>query len=79
GCNPCTPQAPSVSFTAKAAGDCLGDTQVVGGSWSLSLTSVTPASGSGSGGKYYTPHGSFTATLAGADGAAGTATLAITF
>jgi hypothetical protein len=78
GCDPCTPQAPSVSFTANAAGDCLGDTQPAVGTWSLSLTSVTAAS-PGNGGKYYTPHGSLTATMAGASGAAGTATLSITF
>ena len=78
GCDPCTPQPPAVSFTANAAGDCLGDTQPAVGSWSLSLTSVTAAS-PGNSDKYYTPHGSFTATMAGADGSPGSATLSVTF
>ena len=78
GCEPCTPQPPSVSYTAKAAGDCLGTQQTPSGSWTLTLTSVTPST-AGTSATTYTPHGTFTTSLAGADGAPGTVTLSITF
>jgi hypothetical protein len=76
-CGPCEPQEPSVGFTAQGPADCLGNTTPAFGSWTLSLTSVTEASGGGQGLSYYTPHGSFSATMDGGD--AGTATFVVGF
>jgi hypothetical protein len=81
GCAPCTPQAPSVSYTANGTMDCLGNSKSALGSWHLSLTSVTPAgSGTGQGLMYFTPHGTLTATMMiDGDGGSGTATLTASF
>jgi hypothetical protein len=79
GCNPCTPQAPAVSYLAQGATDCIGDTQAAIGSWHLSLTSVAPGGTSGST-TYYLPHGTFTATMpADGDAGAGSAMLSVSF
>jgi hypothetical protein len=79
-CTACTAQAPSVSYTAQGATDCMGNSQTPIGSWRLSLTSVAPgATGTGSSLSYFTPHGSFDATMMAADGSADTATLSVTF
>ena len=56
----------------------MGNSQTPSGSWQLSLTSVTPAQ-TDSGLTYYTPHGTFTATMVAADGSADTATLSVRF
>jgi hypothetical protein len=79
-CMPCTPQQPSVSYTAQGTTDCMGNSQAPIGSWQFSLTSVTPGdAGTGSGLTYFTPHGSFTAAMMADDGSSGTATLSVTF
>jgi hypothetical protein len=80
GCTPCTPQQPSVSYTAKGPTDCMGNSQTAIGSWQLSLTSVVPGtSGTGSGLSYFTPHGTFTAAMVASDGGSDTATLSVSF
>jgi hypothetical protein len=80
GCMACSPQAPSVSYTAQGPTDCMGNSQTPVGSWQLSLTSVDPGEGgTGSGLSYFTPHGSFVATMVAADGSSDTATLSVTF
>lgn len=76
GCDPCTPEHKSASFTARAIDDCAGDEQTASGSWTLTLTSVTAAESSGT---LQTPHGSLTATLAAATGTTGTLDLNLTF
>jgi hypothetical protein len=80
GCSPCTPTAPSVGYTAKGSGDCIGSTLTPVGSWHLSLTSVTAAAdaGSGTGLRFYLPHGTLTAQLVG-DRDAGNATVTAAF
>jgi hypothetical protein len=80
GCEPCTPQPPSVSYTAQGSADCIGDTTTPIGSWNLTLTSVTPVStDAGSRLSYYTSHGTFTATMIAGDGGADTAGFSVTF
>jgi hypothetical protein len=80
GCSPCTPQPPSVSYMAQSSTDCMGNSQTPIGSWQLSLASVTAGdAGTGSGLTYFTPHGSFTATLVATDGSAASVTLSVTF
>ncbi len=80
GCTACTAQQPSVSYTAQGTTDCIGNAQTAIGSWQLSLTSVAPGdAGTSSGLSYFTPHGTFTATMVAADGSSDTATLTVTF
>jgi hypothetical protein len=80
GCTACTPQEPSVGYAAKGTTDCMGNPQTPKGSWQLSLTSVEAEStGTGSGLSYFTPHGTFTATMVAAAGSSDTATLAVSF
>jgi hypothetical protein len=82
GCEPCTAQRPEVDYSAQAASDCLGDTQTVGGSWTLTLTSVVPYKGGGAGSdSEYTAHGTLVATLLdqGGAGTNTTATFSATF
>ncbi len=78
GCAPCTPQPPSVTFSAHGSADCVGNTETPSGSWKLSLTSVTPTDASTEPSvPYYEPRGTFTANLEGGD--AGTAVLSVSF
>jgi hypothetical protein len=64
GCEPCTPQQPEVNYSAQVASDCLGETQTVEGSWTLTLTSVVPYEGGGAGSdSEYMAHGTLVATL----------------
>ena len=82
GCQgiPCEPQPPSLSFVGAGTSDCIGDTQAPQGTWTVNLTSVTPAvAGSGTGLTYYTPHGTLQASLLADDAGTGTAELAISF
>jgi hypothetical protein len=81
GCQgiPCEPQPPSLSFVGAGSTDCIGDMQAPQGTWTLNLTSVTPASGSGSSLEYYTPHGTLQASLPADDAGTGAADLAISF
>ena len=56
----------------------MGNAQTAIGSWQLSLTSVAPGdAGTSSGLSYFTPHGTFTATMVAADGSLDTATLTV--
>jgi hypothetical protein len=63
---PCVPsEGPSVQYSAAAGGLCL-DTETYAqlGSWTLTLTSVTPEDGGSQlQGTYYIAHGSLTATM----------------
>ena len=77
GCDPCTPQQPSVSFAVSGAEDCLGKPTAVQGSWMLTLTSVELAGTNGL--TYYTPHGTLTASLMAADGSGGPTQLSLSF
>jgi hypothetical protein len=81
GCEPCTPAAPGVGYSAVGTGDCIGDTSTALGSWTLTLTSVTEADAGTSGSPtYYTPHGTFTATMVDAsDAGTETVTLSASF
>ena len=80
GCTTCTAQQPSVGYTAQGTTDCMGNAQTAIGSWQLSLTSVALGdTGTRSGLSYFTPHGTFTATMVAADGSSDTATLTATF
>ena len=81
----CQPQAPEACYVAKAADSCLPDSQSPVGSWTLTLTEVTPyAMDAGSTSmSYYVVHGRFTATMVEDQGTADagtiTADLAIDF
>ena len=80
GCTPCAPSPPEDGYEAHVASDCLGSTQTVTGSWSVTLTSVTPSSGvAGRPGTYYTPHGTFVAQVSDENGGTDTATLTLSF
>jgi hypothetical protein len=82
GCEPCTPQQPEVDYGASAASDCLGDTQPVAGSWTVTLTSVVPYeddAGANENGPHYTTHGTVTATLPDEEGGTDTVTLTMGF
>jgi hypothetical protein len=79
GCEPCSPQPPAVSYTAQGSADCLGDTTIPIGSWDLVLTSVTPTDAGSGGLRFYTSHGTFTATMVGGEGGADTATFSVSF
>jgi hypothetical protein len=81
GCTPCAPKMPSVSYAAQGSSDCTGNTQTPVGSWHLTLTSVTMDDGGpASGPSYYTPHGTFTATMVlGGDGGTETADVSASF
>jgi hypothetical protein len=70
----CTPFAPELDFVALAADDCRGDSTTPIGSWTLTLTSVTPypADAGAYGVVYYAVHGTLTATLADEQGDGGT-------
>ncbi len=61
GCEPCAPDPPGHEYA--------------GGAWTLTLTADPIATGTDAG--LFTPHGSFTATLSGADG--GAVTVSATF
>ena len=62
---PCEPEAPSVSYTADATADCIGNKTPAKGSWTLTLTSVDSVEAGISSGsmRYFTPHGTFTASM----------------
>ena len=81
----CQPVTPEVCYEAKAASSCLPGSQSPLGSWTLTLTSVTPyVSDAGSSGmSYYVVHGSFVATMvedqSAADAGVVTAQLSIGF
>jgi hypothetical protein len=77
-CGPCTLNPPSVEYQAQAASSCYGAAQSVVGSWQISLTSVTPASGPGSGDSYLV-HGSLTANIGGGSSGTSSATLSLAF
>jgi hypothetical protein len=80
GCAPCTPQEPAVSFVGRGSANCIGSTQSPLGSWQLSLSAVTANdAGTGPGVTYFTPHGTFTANLVGADNASETMTITASF
>jgi hypothetical protein len=79
----CAPIAPELDFVALASDDCRGDSTTPTGSWTLTLTSVTPypADAGAYGVLYYAVHGTLTATLADeqSDGGTSGVSLALTF
>jgi hypothetical protein len=82
GCEPCTPQPPSVSYVANGPSDCIGGSLTPLGSWDVSLTSVAATHTDASEGNitYFTPHGTLTATLVNAgDAGADSVTLSTCF
>jgi hypothetical protein len=81
GCGSCMPSPPNVGYQAQAPSDCLGSPQTVLGSWTLTLTSVTPyTTDAGSSSASYIVHGTLAATLVGAaDGGSDTATMSMSF
>jgi hypothetical protein len=71
---PCTPSPPQAIYAAVAASDCHGYPTTGGGSWTVTLTSLTaePDAGTGTlGSLNYKAHGTLTATLADQDADAG--------
>ncbi len=80
GCEPCAPTQPQAFYGANAPTDCLGDSQVITGSWTLTLTSVSRFTGdAGELDTDYTPHGTLQATLTDVDGGTDPATLSMAF
>jgi hypothetical protein len=76
----CVPTAPENCYAALAAQDCTGSAQTPEGSWTLTLTSVTPYDGQDGGpGTAYVAHGTFTATLIGDDAGLGPVKLSTSF
>ena len=61
----CQPVPPEVCYEAQAASDCLPGSQTPMGSWTLTLTSVTPYStdAGSTGTSDYIVHGTLTATM----------------
>jgi hypothetical protein len=78
---PCTPIPPQVIYAAVAASDCHGYPTTGGGSWTVTLTSLTaePDAGTGTvGSLIYKAHGTLSATLAGQAADAGTTGVSLT-
>jgi hypothetical protein len=71
----CGAPQPSFSYSAQGPSNCIGGGQTAVGSWHLTLTSVTVGGDDGGNLTYYTPHGTFAATLLG--GASGTETASL--
>jgi hypothetical protein len=81
---PCTPIPPQAVYAAVAATDCRGYATTGGGSWTVTLTSLTaePDAGTGTvGSLIYKAHGTLSATLADQSADAGTTgvSLSLTF
>lgn len=82
GCGPCTPQQPTVGYSANGSSDCLGTAQSPQGSWTVTLTSVQPYyddAGSNQNGQHYITHGTVTGTLPNEDGGGDMATVTLGF
>ena len=83
GLSTCGPIAPQASYAALGASDCVGDVTTPVGSWTLTLTALTPdpAGPDSSGNLAYAPHGTLTGTLAdqAADGGTANVTLTLSF
>ncbi len=78
---PCTPIPPQAIYAAVAAADCHGYPTTGGGSWTVTLTSLTaePDAGTGTlGSLIYKVHGTLTATLADQSADAGTTGVTLT-
>ncbi len=79
----CQPVTPELCYSADGAMTCAGETPTPQGSWSLTLTSVTPCSDNPNPSTnitHYVVHGSFTANLVGdSTDATDTATLTMLF
>jgi len=78
---PCTPIPPQAIYAAVAASDCHGYPTTGGGSWTVTLTSLTaePDAGTGTVGSLtYKAHGTLTATLADQSADAGTTGVSLT-
>jgi hypothetical protein len=78
---PCTPIPPQAIYAAVAATDCHGYATTGGGSWTVTLTSLTaePDAGTGTVGSLtYKAHGTLSATLADQSADAGTAGVSLT-
>lgn len=79
----CQPVTPELCYSADGAMTCTGETPSPQGSWSLTLTSVTPCSDNPNPSiniTDYVVHGSFTANLVGYNtDATDTATLTMVF
>jgi hypothetical protein len=69
GCLPCEPILPEVDYGAWGVSDCLQSGQLATtGSWTITLTSVTPYAGpANNNGPHYVVHGTIAATLPGGD------------
>jgi hypothetical protein len=77
----CLPVAPELCFSADGT-DCAGESLGAQGSWTVTLTSVTPCADNpaSDGDSLYVVHGSLTATLVGdADAGTAPATLSLSF
>jgi hypothetical protein len=60
---PCVAMAPSVSYLIQGSTNCMAGTQTVMGSWTLTLTSVTPVTPTTPDRlSYFSPHGTLEAT-----------------
>ena len=75
----CAPIEPTTTYAATASSDCVGDSTTPEGSWTLTLTSVTPElpDAGSDGPSYYQVHGNLSATLTGQAADAGSATVAL--
>jgi hypothetical protein len=76
----CTPVTPEECYSAGGVSGCASDAQTPEGSWTLTLTSVTPYNGATGPGAYYVIHGTFSANMIGGDDAGtGSETLTLSF
>jgi hypothetical protein len=85
-CTPCSPDLPQGFYSAQGGATCFDVTEPAIGSWTITLTSVTPYPYDGGGPKtrlYYAAHGTLVAILLGNNGEADAgqepATLTLTF
>jgi hypothetical protein len=77
---PCEAEPPSISYGLAGSTNCIGDSQPTQGAWTVTLTSVTASdAGTSAGLTYYTPHGTFAATLLAGDGGTDTVQVSATF
>lgn len=76
----CTPIEPEADYVALASSDCVGDQVAPQGSWTLTLTSVTPypQDAGADGSSFYQAHGTLTANLVGPSVEAGASPVALT-
>ena len=75
----CLPTTPEIAATAYGPSDCLGTAQAPQGSWTVTLTSVTPYADPIEPNRLHrwTVHGSFSGTLYGGPADAGQSAVAL--